>query len=312
MNFEEIEKEWEILTTGSQRLLITMGIPASGKSLFASEFRKLDNWVVTERDEYRAEMSNGDINNYKYSKNKEARITSLQEKVIVDAFLAGKSVCVSDTNLNKNVRRHFYRLAEEHNVEVKVRYFTTTLEECIKRNQKRHHTVPEAVLIRMERVMRKEQGKYVQDRKKELEVTGLPSCVIVDIDGTLADMKGIRGPFEEEKVGWDKPRDFVVDYVKHLMDTGKKVFIFSGRTDSCKEDTVEWLHRHGLSKFEGLHMRKTGDCRSDTIVKEEMFDSVIKNKYSTHFVIDDRACVCKMWESLGLQVVNVGGFLADF
>ena len=30
-------------------------------------------------------------------------------------------------------------------------------------------------------------------------------AIIVDVDGTLADMKGIRGPFEWDKVHLDKP-----------------------------------------------------------------------------------------------------------
>ena len=41
-------------------------------------------------------------------------------------------------------------------------------------------------------------------------------AIIVDVDGTLADMRGIRGPFEWDKVSQDKPHQDVIDLVKDL------------------------------------------------------------------------------------------------
>ena len=52
-------------------------------------------------------------------------------------------------------------------------------------------------------------------------------------------------------------------------------------------------------------MRKDNDNRSDTIIKREIFDEFIRDKYMPMFVIDDRPCVVEMWVSMGLFVFNV-------
>ena len=45
-------------------------------------------------------------------------------------------------------------------------------------------------------------------------------------------------------------------------------------------------------------MRKSGDNRKDTIIKKEIFNSEIRDKYYIDFVIDDRPCVIRMWKKL--------------
>jgi hypothetical protein len=78
----------------------------------------------------------------------------------------------------------------------------------------------------------------------------------------------------------------------------------SGREDICKDLTETWLKTHGL--FVGpLFMRKTGDRRKDNIVKRELFDSYIKDKYYVEFVLDDRSQVVAMWRDLGLTCLQV-------
>ena len=41
-------------------------------------------------------------------------------------------------------------------------------------------------------------------------------AIIVDVDGTLADMRGVRGPFEWDKVHLDKPHQDIIDLVRDL------------------------------------------------------------------------------------------------
>ena len=47
-------------------------------------------------------------------------------------------------------------------------------------------------------------------------------AIMVDVDGTLADMKGIRGPFEWDKVGLDRPYTDIIKLVQTLSDTGRE------------------------------------------------------------------------------------------
>ncbi|NBU34805.1 hypothetical protein EBS40_09370 [bacterium] len=50
----------------------------------------------------------------------------------------------------------------------------------------------------------------------------------------------------------------------------------------------------------------TDDDRDDRIVKKEIFDAWIKDRYNVKFVLDDRNRVVEMWRSLGLKVLQVG------
>ena len=65
-------------------------------------------------------------------------------------------------------------------------------------------------------------------------------------------------------------------------------------------------------EFEHLFMRKTGDFRQDAVIKKEIYDQFIKDKYYIEFVLDDRLQVCRMWYDLGLTLLTVGDPDADF
>ena len=67
-------------------------------------------------------------------------------------------------------------------------------------------------------------------------------AIIVDIDGTLALMGGIRTPHEYDKVHLDKPNKPIIDLV-HLMYNANKhkdltIFIFTGRMNVSFEEPV--------------------------------------------------------------------------
>ena len=52
-------------------------------------------------------------------------------------------------------------------------------------------------------------------------------------------------------------------------------------------------------------MRKTGDNRKDAIVKREIYETHIKDKYQVDYVLYDRNQVVEMWRSLGLTCLQV-------
>ena len=134
----------------------------------------------------------------------------------------------------------------------------------------------------------------------------LPKVVIVDIDGTLSKM-GDRSPFEWSKVGIDTPNEPIVRLV-HLLngcESQYQIIVFTGRDEVCRLETRNWLWEHNIEHI-ALHMRPLGDMRKDCIVKKEMFDQNIKDKYEVLFVLDDRDQVVKMWrEELGLTCLQV-------
>lgn len=134
---------------------------------------------------------------------------------------------------------------------------------------------------------------------------------ICDIDGTIASHEGIRGPYEEHKVLLDVPLP-TIKVINSLYNCEEKIIFFSGRTEACKKDTIKWLDDHLTIDYPELYMRKVGDSRSDDIVKEEMYNVYIKDKYEVLGVFDDRLRVCRMWYKLGLFVFNCNQGLKEF
>ena len=86
---------------------------------------------------------------------------------------------------------------------------------------------------------------------------------------------------------------------------GNAIVFCSGRTDDCRAATEVWLAEHVGVPYEALHMRATGDQRRDSIVKAEIFDREVRDKYHVVGVFDDRAQVVRMWRALGLTVFQV-------
>ena len=130
----------------------------------------------------------------------------------------------------------------------------------------------------------------------------LPKAVICDIDGTLA-LFGDENPYSR-----DFMKDIINEPVVNLLNLLKKehqIIIFSGRTDKFIQVTMEWLEKHSVPHDE-LYMRKAKDNRPDNIIKKELYDAYIKDKYDVMAVFDDRLQVCRLWHDLGLPLFRVG------
>jgi hypothetical protein len=52
-------------------------------------------------------------------------------------------------------------------------------------------------------------------------------------------------------------------------------------------------------------MRPAGDMRKDAIVKRELFDRHVRDRYDVTCILDDRSQVVDMWRSLGLTCLQV-------
>jgi hypothetical protein len=152
------------------------------------------------------------------------------------------------------------------------------------------------------------QTRVVEYAKQD---ESLPQAIIVDIDGTLAFMDG-RGPYDDSKIDTDLPNKPVIKLVNQLRRFGAEVIIVSGRqnTPECYAATLDWLDRYMFGTYR-LFMREAGDTRKDAVVKKEIFDSRIKDKYYIQFVLDDRNQVVDMWRkelNLPCFQVNYGDF----
>lgn len=134
--------------------------------------------------------------------------------------------------------------------------------------------------------------------------------VIVDMDGTLADVSHRLHHLTGPKKNWkkffgamsdDPPSEIVMNWVKALA-ADYEVVIMTGRPEAYRSVTETWLSDHGV-RYSSLLMRRDGDHRPDHVVKRELLDRTDKDRVA--FVIDDRPSVCEMWRGCGLKVFQV-------
>lgn len=138
--------------------------------------------------------------------------------------------------------------------------------------------------------------------------TALPRAWLVDIDGTLAHMSG-RKPYMWDRVGEDTPAEAVIQVVKALAAFAEfveplRIVVMSGRDEVCRPQTESWLNTH-VPVWHELHMRAHKDNRKDSIVKAELFDRHVRDRFWVQGVLDDRNQVVEMWRAMGLVCLQV-------
>ncbi|TDC59557.1 polynucleotide kinase [Micromonospora sp. KC207] len=136
-------------------------------------------------------------------------------------------------------------------------------------------------------------------------MTDLPRAIIVDIDGTLA-LRGDRSPYDWVRVGEDQPNPAVIELVQTIAAAGRhRIILLSGRDEVCRRQTEMWLDAQRV-QFDELHMRPRKDNRKDSVVKAELYRTLVESRYAVAFVVDDRRQVVEMWrDELGLTCFQV-------
>lgn len=283
------------------KAIITVGVSGSGKSTFAKELCESDvTFAEVNRDNIREELF-GD--NYKQTKEKELTVSGHQQSRLGWFWENNYNVIISDTNLNPTYRQGLVSYLEGLGYEVEIKNTYTDYEKAWKQNENRVKNVPLKVFNRQWK-MWIEYLKSIGEHYHYVPNQDLEQVYVVDIDGTIARMNG-RNPYEFDKVGTDLPRKEIIKILEILaFQARSKIIFLSGRDDSCYSETVDWIKRvfRGDNFFE-LYMRKTGDKRKDSIVKQEIFEKEIASKYNVQMVIDDRPQVVRMWYDIGIENV---------
>lgn len=143
---------------------------------------------------------------------------------------------------------------------------------------------------------------------------------IFDLDGTLADIQH-RRHFVERPRGqqdWtsfhcycvnDTPVEAVIrtmESLRHFAD----VWIFSGRSDEVREQTVQWLMKHtSFMSWEletALVMRQEGDYTPDDQLKLKWLNELLgEDRKRLVAVFEDRDRMVKMWRANGVPCFQV-------
>lgn len=289
------------------KAIITIGIPASGKTVWAEEYARKNGFVNVNRDDLRFTITgHRSWGTYKFKGETENMVTDMQRCMIKEAANRGKSVIVSDTNLVKRRRDELVKFLKDTGFAVEFKEFHVSLEEAYKRDALRVNGVGRDVIYSMYQKYLEHTGRRVYTPDESL-----PEAVCFDVDGTLALMHGNRGPFDWDKVDTDLPNQIVVETAKLYFQAGKKIVILSGRDGSCRELTEKWLAEMGVN-YHVLLMREAGDSRKDTIIKEEIFWRDVAPNYNVKAVYDDRPVVVRNWIEMKVPVMAVGNPYLEF
>jgi len=299
----------------SKKMILTIGLQGSGKSTWAKQMVQdhPGDYKRVNRDLLREMLDNGRFND-----GNERFVQEIRDKVILEALKSGRNVIVDDTNLSSKHFNHIESLIRGRG-EIEVVFFDIPIEECIRRDGLRDNPVGEKVIRGVEGAFLKQKeglGKLKckvtiigMDDKKNNETPivpydlELPECVIFDCDGTLSLMNGKRNPFEYEKCLVDDLNAPIAHLARTYYKDGIKLIIVSGRDASCRQLTEQWLVSKSVP-YDELYMRPEGDCRKDSIIKNEIYLEHIKGKYNVLYWVDDRRQVVQWIRSIGITCLQ--------
>ena len=285
-------------------IYILRGMQASGKSTWAKKFvEENEHAYKVSRDDYRTMLSN-------YT-----RFNAIDENIVTDMVNHGLKTLLQDDSVEFIVIDEMHlneeRMLEQisyikkinQDVNIIIKDFPVTLITALKRNAMRERKLEDKVLKntwrRYEQTLRGICKKIGIDTKFDDEPI---NAFIFDIDGTLAYANN-RKMFDWNAVDTDQCVVPVKIILNTLYQDGYYIIILSGRDGISRELTEKWLDDNNI-KYDFLWMREINDNRPDTIIKKELYNKHIKNKFNILGVFDDRHGVCKTWVDEGLYLFN--------
>ena len=298
---------------------ITRGLPGCGKSTWCKEQVQEDpkNNVVINADALRKMFHDSywfrDRSYRDVTENFVRKACMNLAQLSIDEH---KNVIIDETNLSERSFNKWQQFAIQNKAEFVIQDFRDVpLNICLDRDTGREKRVGE-------KVIKDKYNQFILPLHSSFEpqiisdsVTTttrealafdvrLPDAVIFDMDNSLANNNG-RSPYdlskcEEDPVVWP-----IMNLLEKFDEMGYSILIVSGRDEGlAREKTESWLEKNTMVKPAGVFMRAEGDTRRDDIIKEELYETYIKNKYNVAWVVDDRNRVVDMWRSIGLTCLQ--------
>lgn len=143
-------------------------------------------------------------------------------------------------------------------------------------------------------------------------------AVIVDVDGTLCDVSGVRHYVLSD------PRDRNFDlfhrasalcppipsalaWVEQQRALGRTVLVVTSRKQRYEFLTRRWLRKWGVH-VDHLLMRADDDGRADDLVKADILARIRDRGFRVVAAIDDNPAVIALWRREGIPVTVVPGW----
>lgn len=298
-------------------MLILAGLPGSGKTHYAHEWvsRDPERRERVNYDDLRLELYGPE---WVFNHVEERAMKRQAVERACSALHVGRSVVIDNTNVHQHGRQNWINTAESMGVKWGVYEMPVAVATCIERDRQREGRarVGRAVIERMAL----EHGFIDWNDGSYRE-----RFVIVDIDGTLADLTHRRHfvetwePNDDHKLrkkDWDSffaaldkdtPIQPIFDLVR-LLAMQFTILVVSGRGLEHAKPTEDWLARYwpvgAGAAYAHLFMRRSGDRRPDFEVKQELLD-LLPPKGRIAYVLDDRNQVVDMWRKNGLTCLQV-------
>ena len=155
-----------------------------------------------------------------------------------------------------------------------------------------------------------ELGQQFQGR-----LTNRRTAHIFDMDGTLADVSGIRHlvmgnerdfhEFHEQSVN-APPHQHVVEMARKAKEAGHDVLVVTARSARYRPHTAMWLAQNNVPS-DALYMRADNDSRPDYEVKKDILHRINKTWDVVH-AVDDNPSVIKLWHENNIPTTTIPGW----
>lgn len=149
-----------------------------------------------------------------------------------------------------------------------------------------------------------------------------PQAIIIDVDGTAADVTAIRHFVREDfggKKDFDKFHEAatgspvnqeVLEAAQKAKANGITVIIVTARKEKWRYSTLWWLLLNDFP-FDHQFHRPDWDMRPDYEVKKDILKK-IRTKYEVIHAYDDNPNVIKLWNEEGIETTIIPGWVDNW
>ena len=298
-----------------EKIILTRGIPGSGKSSWAKQF-------VAEDKEHRIRLNWDDMRNMmgpywvpsREFVNKKMLWTAIN--TIAYDSETWYIVVIDNMNLNPKGYEEYYHWLKYYNetieqynkvCELEFKDFFTPVEECIRRDSLRTNPIGEKTI----KDIWNKYKHFIQTTSVEKYVDNLikpdpnkPACVVIDMDSTMCFNTNKRAWYGEgstEEMINDKPNLGIVKCIE-ILQNYFPIIVATGRDTSQIEVTKQWLDKYHI-KPKAFYFRKKGDYRKGVVVKKEQITQILEN-YNIMVIFEDSQPIVDMYRKMGLTVLQ--------